>query len=495
MIEDYFNLNKSPFRLGTDVGFYFDSAHHRKALTYLEFGVHQGEGLIVLTGSAGVGKTTLAEKLLSDLEGTDTVAAFISPGPVTQDELLNHILSAFGVEASKEGKVAQFDALREFLTDLLKSGQQAVLIADEAQNFSFDVLEELRQLTNFSNDGQPLLQVFLLGQPRLMSMLEKPHMEQLRQRVLASHQLMPLTKTELGDYIQHRMVVSGWKPEKNLFTEDACKYIFEYTSGIPRKVNTLCSRVLMQAVLNKAHQVDASLVLEVLTDIEDEPVVQVVSTENDDEDACEIDIEIDEAEAIEAIDVVGLDENFAPASEETSEIAEELVAETPAVDTTPKHPPFSIEKMFKDAQTIFDRVNKQRDEERQEKIRIEREKEQKEIEENRALVQAQVAKINSAKPSDQKVKVADGEKLEIILVDDKDDGKRRFDATEQLEVKHHLERVEKSVDECYGDLLTSIPEMKKNLAKIEIYREGRSALIASHLRKFNEALTAQTERA
>ncbi len=307
MIEDYFNLTKAPFRLSTDAEFYYDSARHRKALSYLQYGLQQAEGVVVVAGEAGVGKSMLIERLLLELEGADALAATISPGPASQDEIFAHILAGFRIEANSQGKVAQIEALREFLVDQLEAGRQVLLIVDEAQNLSADAIEEIRQLTNYTSNGSPLVQVFLVGQPALTTMLALPEMEQLRQRVIASCDLQPLNADETANYIEHRMTVSGWGGSESVFTDVAHKEIHKLTGGVPRKVNTLCTRFLLQVALDKKDFVNLEVVTKVVADLEQETIGQLnhkARVDGDVNDAIPDNAEIPAPDAAETDDLI-----------------------------------------------------------------------------------------------------------------------------------------------------------------------------------------------
>mgnify|MGYP000206319925 CR=1 FL=1 len=275
MIEEYFNLSRAPFKLSTDADFYFDSDRHRKALSYLQYGLQQGEGIIVVTGKSGVGKSMLIEQFVLELDHEAILAAVIAPGPAEQDAILSHVLSGFKIEAKKDGLVAQSEALRDYLADQQRRGRQNILIVDEAQNLSPGAIEEIRHLTNYAHGSQPLLQVFLIGHSSLKDVLRVPEMEHLRQRVVASTELRPLGADEVADYIAHRMTVSGWHDTRQIFTDNACRRIFDLTDGIPRKINKLCSRLMLQAALDNQKEISSAIVEKVIADLSNESLEMV----------------------------------------------------------------------------------------------------------------------------------------------------------------------------------------------------------------------------
>ncbi|GGC99056.1 ExeA family protein [Aquisalinus flavus] len=270
MIEDYFGLIKAPFKLSADPYFYFDSPTHRKALSYLQYGIQQAEGFVVITGDTGVGKTTLVHQLLDGLDNNQIIAATMDISHVAPGQTLAQVLSAFRIEPAGAGAGAGLEALQEFLIDQIGDGRQAVLIVDEAQNLSPQTLEELRVLTNLSYDGLPLLQVFLIGQSEMQEMIARPDMEQFRQRVIASYHVSPLTRDETAAYIDHRLYAAGFKDEQSLFTDRAQDAIYHHTGGVPRRINKLCARVLLQTALDEKDFVDAACVQTVIDDLDEE---------------------------------------------------------------------------------------------------------------------------------------------------------------------------------------------------------------------------------
>jgi type II secretory pathway predicted ATPase ExeA len=270
MIEDYFNLQRAPFKLGTDPYFYYDSESHRKAMAYLQYGLQQAEGFVVVTGDAGVGKSMLVEQLKQRIEEQNVVLALLQTGYIQRGEVIDHVLAAFHVEPQGNTTVAKVNALQTFLSDQYVDGKQAILIIDEAQQLSTETLEEIRVLTNVSSEGAPLLQIFLVGQSSLKEKLATPEMEQFRQRIIASCHLGALDEEETAAYIDHRLFAAGWGEEESAFTDVAHAQIYAYTKGIPRKINKLCARLLLQAALDNKDHVDGAIVSKVVDELKAE---------------------------------------------------------------------------------------------------------------------------------------------------------------------------------------------------------------------------------
>ncbi len=269
MYEEYFRLTDAPFRLNPDPRFFYGSRSHNKAMAYLHYGVKQAEGFIVITGPVGAGKSMVIGHLLDQLNASNVVAANLLTSNIEPQDLLSQILSAFRIEAEGEGRAGEIEAFEDYLFDQLNHGRRVLLIIDEAQNLPFKTLEELRMLSNIDYEGTPLFQVFLVGQPEFRETMEAPNMEQLRQRVIASYHLEPLTAEETRDYILHRLAVAGWR-EDPAFTKGAFKAIHAETHGLPRRINTLANRLMLYCSLEKTHEVTAKVVETVSAELRDE---------------------------------------------------------------------------------------------------------------------------------------------------------------------------------------------------------------------------------
>ena len=259
MYESHFGLSGPPFQLNPDPAFYFDSRGHSNALAYLKFGVHQGEGFIIVTGEIGAGKTTLVRTLLEGLDAEKVVAAQVVSTQLESGDLLRAILTAYGVPTAGASKAHLIASLEGFLTALAAKGRRALLIVDEAQNLKHEAVEELRMLSNFQLGNHALLQSFLIGQPELRTLLQSKSMEQLRQRVIASCHLGPLDQTETRAYIEHRLHRVGWKDSPS-FSDDAFDAIHRWTGGVPRRINRLCNRLFLAAFLSGKDAISAETV-------------------------------------------------------------------------------------------------------------------------------------------------------------------------------------------------------------------------------------------
>ncbi|MEY2872637.1 MAG: hypothetical protein RLZZ373_8 [Pseudomonadota bacterium] len=260
MYESAFGFSGPPFQLNPDPAFYFNSRGHGRALAYLQYGVAQGEGFIVITGEIGAGKTTLVRMLLDGLDRQKVLPAQIVSTQLESGELLQSIITAFGIPSQNNTSKAHLIAtLEAFLTALAAQGRHALLVVDEAQNLEPRAVEELRMLSNFQLGNHSLLQSFLVGQPELRRLLESPSMEQLRQRVTASCHLGPLSLEETQAYVEHRLRRVGWT-QHPAFGTGAFESLYRWSGGVPRRLNRLANRVLLAAFLDGAEAVSADLI-------------------------------------------------------------------------------------------------------------------------------------------------------------------------------------------------------------------------------------------
>jgi general secretion pathway protein A len=254
--ETFFGLSGKPFQLNPDPAFFYGSRGHKRAFAYLQYGVHQGEGFIVITGEVGAGKTTLVRSLLEQIDPNQLVAAQLVTTQLDADDLLRAVAMAFGVSTKALDKAQLLAELEAFLVSLVPQGKRALLIVDEAQNLSGRAIEELRMLSNFQLGNQGLLQSFLVGQPELRQLMQGPELQQLRQRVTASYHLGPMDRAETQSYVEHRLRHVGWTNDPR-FEPGAFDAIYTFSAGIPRRINTLCNRVLLAASLSEEHDIAA----------------------------------------------------------------------------------------------------------------------------------------------------------------------------------------------------------------------------------------------
>lgn len=269
MYESFYGLRDKPFRLRPDPSFFFGSKGHKRAMSYLEYGLSQGEGFIIITGEVGAGKTTLVRKLLGKINPMQIVSAHIVNTHLDPDNTLRMVAAAFGLPAENASKSALLTQLEQFFLHCEQKGIRALLVVDEAQNLSPTTLEELRMLSNFQSGERSLLQTFLLGQPEFRITLHSEAMLQLRQRVIATYHLGPMDEEETITYIQHRLRTVGWENDP-AFDAAAYSVIHAYSGGIPRKINSLCDRLLLMGYLEELRAFGGEHVQDVIRDIQEE---------------------------------------------------------------------------------------------------------------------------------------------------------------------------------------------------------------------------------
>ncbi|MCB1967645.1 MAG: XrtA-associated ATPase [Candidatus Accumulibacter sp.] len=269
MYESFYGLTSKPFQLNPDPTFYFASKQHRRAMAYLEYGLNQNEGFIVVTGEIGAGKTTIVRGLLNDLDPEKVVAAQLVSTQLDAEDTLRMVAAAFGVGTRSTGKSEMLLALEAFLVEVTGQGKRCLLIVDEAQNLTPRAVEELRMLSNFQFGTQALLQSFLIGQPEFRKIMQSPQMKQLRQRVIAACHIGPMDQDETQAYIEHRLKCAGSQGSPH-FDAGAFEAIFEASKGIPRRINAHCDRLLLSGFLAGKSEFTRADVEEVAKELREE---------------------------------------------------------------------------------------------------------------------------------------------------------------------------------------------------------------------------------
>ncbi|MEE4350230.1 MAG: AAA family ATPase [Pacificimonas sp.] len=275
MYETHYGLSGKPFQLTPDPGLFVETDTHARAMAYLTYGLAQNEGFVVVTGDVGTGKTTLIGHLVATKLPGDTIVGSIVTSQVDADSMLKLAMAALGIDGggdrggAKGGgdKADHLRAVETFLKTQAGRGKRVILIVDEAQNLSFGALEELRMLSNFQDGSRPLIQIVLLGQPEFrQTVTNAPELEQLRQRVIASHHIEPMPPEDVATYIRERLTKVGWTGRPS-FSDGAMAAIAQGAGGVPRMVNTLASRAMLFASLDERDDIDAELVEDVIDDL------------------------------------------------------------------------------------------------------------------------------------------------------------------------------------------------------------------------------------
>jgi general secretion pathway protein A len=279
--DEFYKFSGKPFQLNPDPTFFFQSAGHQRAMAYLRYGLQQGQGFIIVTGDVGTGKTMLVNNLFKELEDKDIIAAKIVSTNINESDLLRLVCSQFDLPYERISKASLLKQLEVFFKSCVDEGKRVLLVVDEAQNLPRSSLEELRMLSNFDHNGMPVVQSFLLGQREFRAVMRSPGLEQLRQRVLAAYHLKPLSPPETETYVKHRLSKVGWTLDPEI-ENDVYLGVYQYTSGVPRRINTLFDRLLLNASLEESHKITFKNLRQITSEITDE---QDVSKEADDPSA------------------------------------------------------------------------------------------------------------------------------------------------------------------------------------------------------------------
>ena len=267
MFDQYYGFSGRPFQLTPDPAFYFESITHRKALSYLGYGMAQGEGFIVITGEIGSGKSTMVAHLMRKVDPEQMTVGQVVTSNLDGSELVHLVAQSFGLDVAGQDKASALGAIETFLHEEARDGRRCLLVVDEAQNLSFEALEELRMMSNFQLGSHPLLQQLLLGQPEFKQTLaQHDRLEQLRQRVIAAHHLTAMEVQEVAPYIEHRLSLVNWKGYPS-FDPKIFPKIHEASGGIPRRVNQIATRLLLMGAVEQRSQIDCAMLDQVVEEM------------------------------------------------------------------------------------------------------------------------------------------------------------------------------------------------------------------------------------
>ncbi|MEW6730716.1 MAG: AAA family ATPase [Acidobacteriota bacterium] len=267
MYQEFYGLTENPFSLTPDPKYLFFTPRHQEALAQLFYGITERKGFMVLIGEVGTGKTLLLNKLLDALNDQNILSAYIFNPAMTTRDLFEYVAADFGLECNVGSKSQFLLQLNNLLIERYRRNQITVLIVDEAQNLNFDVLEELRMLTNLETTRDKLLQIVLAGQPELATKLDHPSLRQIKQRIALRHRLKPLTYEQTHDYIRARLAIAGRQGELP-FSESAINKVYELSGGIPRLINNLCDNALLTGFVYNQPIIESSVICEVAEDLQ-----------------------------------------------------------------------------------------------------------------------------------------------------------------------------------------------------------------------------------
>lgn len=266
MYTEYYGLLRSPFELTPDPSFLVLGEAHREGLATLVYGVQSGKGFVLLTGEVGTGKTTLLNALLSKLDSS-THSAFIFNPRLEPLDFFHMLFEELGIGVRCRTKAEYLLALNEYLIEQLRRDEPVLLIVDEAQNLSPEMLEEIRLLSNLETATSKLIQIMLVGQPELKELLERPELRQLRQRIALRHHLWPFDERETSTYVEERLAKAGYGG-KAIFKRSALRRLFDVTEGVPRLINSVCDSALLVGYSRDLRALDAGVIDEVARDLE-----------------------------------------------------------------------------------------------------------------------------------------------------------------------------------------------------------------------------------
>jgi general secretion pathway protein A len=262
----YYGLKEPPFSITPNPRFLFYSPKHREAFNHLLYGIRERKGFVQITGEVGAGKTTICRALMEQLGPEFSTALILNP-ILDADQLIKSIAMEFGIGVKGLDRLEIISEINAFLLSEADKGRDAVLIIDEAQNLTNELLEQVRLLSNLETDDRKLLQIVLMGQPELRDRLNDPSLRQLRQRITIRYHLRPLNRNEVGQYVQHRLTISGAQQGPH-FTQPALWRVFNYAKGVPRLINALCDKCLLAGYVQQRSHINYSLVGSAIRELE-----------------------------------------------------------------------------------------------------------------------------------------------------------------------------------------------------------------------------------
>ena len=267
--KSVYNLEGSPFRLGPDCRFSFAHPTYDDAKSYLKYAISEGEGIVAITGAPGTGKTTLIASLISELDLDNVQVGVITNVQLDSNNLLGMVIDALSLNLDRSDHVSAMQGFKLYLRHQYEKDRRVILIVDEAQGLSPELLEELRLFSNLQHNAHLLLQIFLVGQEPLLDIIKSPGMEQLHQRLIAAAQLKSLNFEQTIDYIVHRLSCVGWKNDP-AFTDEAMGLIHKFSAGVPRRINLICHRLFLYAGLKDRHELVGGDALNVIVELHKE---------------------------------------------------------------------------------------------------------------------------------------------------------------------------------------------------------------------------------
>ena len=270
MYRDFFGFSEKPFTITPNPQFIYLSEHHREAFAHLLYGIDSHAGFIAMTGEVGTGKTTVLRTLLTQLDAEKYRSALIFNPCLSGEQLLASICREFGLEADECNRFGSLDTLNRFLLEQHGAGKTVVLVVDEAQNLTPDVLEQVRMISNLETERDKLIQIILAGQPELNDVLSRHDLRQLSQRITVRCRLTPMNKSDTGNYIRHRLKISGCRISE-LFSSGAIKRIYRFSRGVPRLINIVCEQALIMAWTQESGTVTPAIASRVIMETQPGP--------------------------------------------------------------------------------------------------------------------------------------------------------------------------------------------------------------------------------